>query len=72
MRLTDVALRLRAEFPEEAKVGWGHICRDVGIFHVGRDEAAVDGAVLWLRDKQKRLGVRPANAAERARAMGIG
>eukprot|EP00969_Alexandrium_andersonii_P325000 14360364-Alexandrium_andersonii.AAC.1 len=27
VRLTDVALRLRAGFPEEAKVGRGHICR---------------------------------------------
>eukprot|EP00969_Alexandrium_andersonii_P233888 10327206-Alexandrium_andersonii.AAC.1 len=32
----------------------------------------MDGAALWLRDNQKRLGVRPANALERARAMGVG
>eukprot|EP00969_Alexandrium_andersonii_P015614 682967-Alexandrium_andersonii.AAC.1 len=32
----------------------------------------MDGAALWLRDKQQRLGARPANAGERARAMGIG
>eukprot|EP00969_Alexandrium_andersonii_P160691 7100423-Alexandrium_andersonii.AAC.1 len=47
--------------------GRGDICRDVGLFHAGRDEAAMDGAALWLRDNQKRLGVRPANALERAR-----
>eukprot|EP00969_Alexandrium_andersonii_P008394 365814-Alexandrium_andersonii.AAC.1 len=28
VHLSDVALRLRAEFPEEAKAGWGDVCRD--------------------------------------------
>eukprot|EP00969_Alexandrium_andersonii_P339800 15021178-Alexandrium_andersonii.AAC.1 len=32
----------------------------------------MDGAALWLRGNQKRLRARPANAEERARAMGIG
>eukprot|EP00969_Alexandrium_andersonii_P264493 11689867-Alexandrium_andersonii.AAC.1 len=27
VHLSDVALRLKAEFPEEAKAGWGDICR---------------------------------------------
>eukprot|EP00969_Alexandrium_andersonii_P191208 8445908-Alexandrium_andersonii.AAC.1 len=33
VHLSDVAQRLRAEFPEEAKAGWGDICRDVGLSH---------------------------------------
>eukprot|EP00969_Alexandrium_andersonii_P260673 11524691-Alexandrium_andersonii.AAC.1 len=56
VHLTDVAQRLRAEFPEGAMVDGDHICRGVGLFHVGRGEAAMGGADLWLRDNEKRLG----------------
>eukprot|EP00969_Alexandrium_andersonii_P051612 2266775-Alexandrium_andersonii.AAC.1 len=54
VHLADATQRLRAEFPEEAKAGWDDICRDVGLFHVERGEAAVDGAALWLRGNQAR------------------
>eukprot|EP00969_Alexandrium_andersonii_P362130 15459039-Alexandrium_andersonii.AAC.1 len=66
----DVAARIRARVAEEAREGWGMICRGKSIFGPNLDEKATGGAALWIAERADELGVRPPNAGERARAMG--
>eukprot|EP00969_Alexandrium_andersonii_P016999 744449-Alexandrium_andersonii.AAC.1 len=56
---------------EEARGGWGMICRGKSIFGPDPDEKAMGGAALWIAEQADELGVRPPNAGECARAWGV-
>eukprot|EP00969_Alexandrium_andersonii_P296562 13104760-Alexandrium_andersonii.AAC.1 len=68
--LEEVARRIRARMPDDAKEGWDTICRGKAVFGPKLDEQAMDGAALWLAEHAAEIGARAPNSDERARAMG--